>query len=94
MKFIGKLISKIKPYLKWKFLLVYLIPWFLCTGWTYVVLLILAPLGLSPTWLTATAGTVLAVFWMPGVAESVITIPLTLLLYRIIFKEDFKGGEK
>jgi hypothetical protein len=54
----------------------------------------LAPLGLSPTWLTAAAGTVLAIFWMPGVAESIITIPVTLLLYRIIFKEDFKGGEK
>lgn len=71
----------IRPFLSWKVLLIYLPIYFLCTGWTYICL---ALPNISPE-LKAAAAAWCAFLWLPFSEEKLVTIPLTLFLYKKIF---------
>ena len=57
-------------------------------GWAYVFV----GLGtyFQSTWMTAIAGTYLAIIWLPISPEKILTIAITIALLRFIFPHDEK----
>lgn len=72
-------IGIIKPFLTWRILICYMPFWFLFTGWTYIAL------AIGNAWWRAASGVWLAWMWMPWCPEKLITIPLTIWLYKKLF---------
>lgn len=77
--------KRIKPYLHWKMLLVFGGVWVLTTGIWYIIAF--APLGL-PSWLVWFARGYMAILWLPTTPEKLITIPISIWIYKFIFKEE------
>ena len=78
-----------RPYLTLKMIPCLAIAWVITNGWAYVFIVLGPKLGL--TWMTAAGTTWMAILWMPWTIEKpLVTIPLSLLLYRIIYGEKFK----
>lgn len=77
--------KKIKPYMKWKMLLVFGSVWVLSNGIWYV--LAFTPINI-PEWLRWFSRGYLAILYMPFTPEKIITIPFSIWLYKKIFKEE------
>lgn len=79
-----KVKAAIKPYLKPTMFVSFIIAWFLTNGWAYVVL----GLGMhyNIVWAKVVATTYLGVLWLPFTPEKLITIPLTVLIQKLLFK--------
>jgi len=96
MKTIKKLWHKvwgwIKPYLTPKMLPIVLCVWFLSNGVWYIIAF--APITFIPIWLANVAKGYIAFLWMPfSLEKPFVIIPLSLLIYRLIYKKKFVKKE-
>ena len=84
----NKIIIYLKPFLDWKFLVSYLIPFSLVNGWAWVGTFLLPIIGSN--WFTIAASTWLAILWMPWTPEKLVTIPMAIWIHHLLFKNDKK----
>lgn len=91
-KFIKGIWEWVKPYGTSKMIPCLIIAWIITNGWAYVFIALGPRIG--ATWMTI-AGTAWAtILWMPWTLEKpLITIPLSLLIYRLIYREKFHKKE-
>lgn len=75
-----KMVIILKPFLSIKILIIYLPIYFCCTGWVFLSLI-----PGMPIWFKTIAASWYAILWMPWMPEKLITIPLTIFLYKKIF---------
>ena len=78
----------LRPFLDWKFLVSYLIPFSLINGWAWVGTFLLPIIGSN--WFTIAASTWLAILWMPWTPEKLVTIPMAIWIHHLLFKNDKK----
>ncbi len=64
--------------------------WMLTNGWAYVA----AAAPFTPTWLRVVAISWLAFLYMPFTPEKIIIVIFAPIIYRLIYKEDFKKESK
>lgn len=85
-----KLWSEVKPYCTWKMLPIALSIWVLTNGMWYA----LAVIPQTPLWLRSIALAYLAFLYMPFTPEKIVIIVFAPIIYRWIYKEEFKGEMK
>lgn len=73
----------IKFFLNWRFALSFGIAWLITNGWAYIALGI--GIWLDIKWLVGVAGSYTAILYLPFTAEKLVTIPLAILICKIIF---------
>ena len=78
----------LRPFLDWKFLVSYLIPFSLINGWAWVGTFLLPIIGSN--WFTIAASTWLTILWMPWTPEKLVTIPMAIWIHHLLFKNDEK----
>lgn len=83
-----KLKAKIKPYMTPKMLLVFGTVWLITTGWAHISLVVGTVYNIG--WLYKLGLGAEVFFWNPFMNEKIFTIPLSIWLYKKIFKEDIK----
>lgn len=91
-KLIKKLWIYLCPYLNWRFVLCYFIPWCFTNGWAWVGTILLPIIG--PNWFTITATSWMAILWMPWMPENIVIIPIAMLIHRKLFKNDEKTQQQ
>lgn len=72
----------IKPYLDIRLLLTYGLIWFIVSGWNMIGMFVFRG------WLQKVCITIQAILWLPCTCEKLITIPLSIKLYKKWFKKD------
>ena len=77
----------VKPYLTLKMIPIMLTVWVITNGAWYFIAF--ANVGL-PSWLMTTAKAYLIFLWSPIAIEKPIIIAISLVIYRIIYKENFE----
>ena len=83
-----KLWKAVKPYCTWKMLPIALTLWIFTNAIWYA----LAVIPHVPLWLRSIAIGYLAFIYLPFSAEKIVIIVFAPIIYRWIYKEDFKGG--
>jgi len=96
MKKIKKLLLKCidwaKPYFTWKMLPCLILAWIITNGWAYIFIILGSKLGIN--WMTIAGTTWATILWMPWTLEKpLVTIPLSLLFYRLIYRKKFVKKE-
>lgn len=86
-KLFAYLWKKVKMFIKfmfnWRFALSFGIAWMITNGWCYIALAL--GLWFNIKWLSAIAGSYAAILYMPFTLEKLITIPLAILICKLIF---------
>lgn len=78
-----KLKNLIVKYLKDpKLFLAFLIAWMITNGWSYVMLGF--GIFLKIKWMQVVATSYLAILWLPCTPEKLITIPLSVFIYKLL----------
>lgn len=78
-----KLKNLIIKYLKDpKLFLAFLIAWMITNGWSYVMLGF--GIFLKIKWMQVVATSYLAILWLPCTPEKLITIPLSVFIYKLL----------
>ena len=85
---LNKLYIYIKPFLNWRFLICFLIPWSITNGIWYVGLWIGTKFRI--TWLATTCGAYIVNLYMPWACEKVLIIPIAIWLCKVLFKSHKK----
>lgn len=73
--------NKVIPYLKdFRLFLAFIIAWMITNGWSYIML----GLGFifKIKWMQILATSYLAILWLPCTPEKLITIPLSIWIYK------------
>ncbi len=92
-KFWNKAVEWVKPYATLKMIPCLALAWLITNGWAYVFIVVGPALGIK--WMTIAGSTWAAILWMPFTPEKpLLTIPLSLLFYRVFYREKFKSKEK
>lgn len=78
----------LRPFLSWKFLISYLIPFAIVNGWAWLGS-IMFTMGIR-NWYTSISLTWLGLLWLPFVPEKLITIPASIWIHTKLFKNDPK----
>ena len=82
-----------KPYFTWKMAPCLLIAWMITNGWAYIFVALGAKLSIA--WMTYIGSAWIAILWMPWTPEKfLVTAPLAVLIYRIIYRQKFIKNEK
>lgn len=77
-----------KPYFTWRMAPCLTLAWIITNGWAYVFIAVGPMIG--ATWMTVAGSTWAAILWMPWTLEKpLVTIPLSLLFYRLFYREKF-----
>ncbi len=71
-----------------RLLLCFGIAWIITNGWAYIALAIATWLKIG--WLMAISGGYLALMWVPGTPEKIVTVAISIFLLRILFPKDQK----
>lgn len=82
-KIIKKIWTYIRPFLDWRFLVSYFIPFMLINGWAWIGSILLPIIG--PNWFTIAATTWLTWLWLPWTPEKLVTIPIALWIHKLLF---------
>lgn len=78
-----KLKNLIIKYLKDpKLFLAFLIAWMITNGWSYIMLGF--GIFLKIKWMQVVATSYLAILWLPCTPEKLITIPLSVFIYKLL----------
>ena len=90
---LNKLWIYIRPFLNWRFLVSYLLPFCIINGWAWVGAALMTVWG--PNWFTTAATAWLAFLWLPTTPEKLITIPMAIIIHTKLFgKRDPKTREQ
>lgn len=88
-KIFKKILIYIRPFLNWKFLISYFIPYMLIVGWVFIAMIIGKTFEIK--WLFNLGISYYVFLWTPFATEKVITIPIAIWLHTKIFgKKDEK----
>lgn len=90
-KFLKNIWDWVKPYLTLKMLPFLVVAWLITNGWSYIFVTI-GP-KINQPWMTWLGGVWIAFLWFPMTIEKPITIAIALLLYRLIYKQNFNKKE-
>ena len=71
-----------------RLLLCFGIAWMITNGWSYAMLALGAYFKIG--WMTALAAGYLALMWVPGTPEKIITVAIAIFLLRVLFPKDEK----
>jgi len=69
-----------------------MLAWFITNGHAYMLLGL--GIALDIEWMRWYGGAYLSILWLPITPEKLITIPIALFLYRIIYKNKFPIQEE
>lgn len=83
---IKKLWSAVKPYCTWKMLPIALSIWVLTNGMWYA----LAVIPQTPLWLRSVALGYIVFIYSPIGLEKIVIVVLAPIIYKLIYKKDFK----
>ena len=86
MKLLHRVWHGVKPYCTWKMLPIAMTLWFITNGWAYA----LAVIPNVPLWLRSIAIGYIAILYMPFTLEKIVIIVFAPIIYRWIYKEEFK----
>ena len=75
-----------------KLLLSFIIAWMITNGWAYVMLGF--GIFMKIKWMQVTATSYLAILWLPCTPEKLITIPLSVFIYKKLTKRKNKKDER
>ncbi len=64
------------------------IAWMITNGWSYILLALGTYFKIG--WMAALAAGYLALMWLPGTPEKIITVAIAIFLLRILFPKDEK----
>ena len=87
---LARIWSWTKPYLTWKMLPIALSIWVLTNGMWYA----LAVIPQTPLWLRSIALAYIVFIYSPIGLEKIVIIVFAPIIYRWIYKEEFKGEMK
>lgn len=92
MRLWQKLKKILKFFLNWRFVVSFGIAWMITNGWAYICL----GLGIwfDINWLAGVAGSYVAFLYLPFTPEKLITIPLAILICKIIFPKQKRIREE
>ena len=76
----------LRPFLKLKFIISYLIPFAIVNGWAWVGSSLFAIGWVN--WFTVAAVTWLGILWLPWTPEKLITIPVAIWIHTRLFRND------
>ena len=89
-QFFKTYLKKAIDYFKnWKMLLSFGIAWMITNGWSYIFIGL--GIWLKIGWMWKVGTSYLAFLWLPFTPEKLITIPLSILVHKIIFNKKKKG---
>ena len=71
-----------------RLLLCFGIAWMITNGWSYVLLAVGTYFKIG--WMAALAAGYLALMWVPGTPEKIITVAIAIFLLRVLFPKDEK----
>lgn len=80
----GKLYAFIRFLLDWRTAISFIIAWMITNGWCYIFIILGATYKI--TWMSVVGTTYMAFLWLPCTPEKLITIPLTIVIKKFIFK--------
>lgn len=86
--YFNKSIEWARPYLTLKMLPFLLIAWMLTNGWAYVFVAIGTPT------MRIIGGAWISFLWFPFTVEKVATVFIAGLLYKVVYKKEFKEVRK
>lgn len=87
---IKKIFKKILTYLKDpKLFISFLLAWLITNGWAYIFLGL--GIWLDIKWMKIVGTSYLAFLWMPFTPEKLVTIPISMFIYKLFTKKDKKG---
>ena len=92
MKLINKLWGWIKNFLTPKMIPIIILVWLCTNGIWYIIGF--APISFVPSWLSHIAKGYIVFLWLPWSVEKPIIIAISLIIYRIIYKEKFSPVTK
>ena len=75
-----------------RLLLSFIIAWMITNGWAYVMLGF--GMFMKIKWMQVTATSYLAILWLPCTPEKLITIPLSVFIYKKLTKRKNKKDER
>lgn len=87
-KFFKHLFIYIKPFLNWRFLICFMIPWMITNGIWYIGAFIGVKLGIK--WMSVVCSAYLVWLYNPLACEKLLIIPVALWLCKILFKNHEK----
>lgn len=64
------------------------IAWLITNGWAYIALAVATYFKIG--WLIAVSGGYLALMWVPGTPEKIVTVAISIFLLRVLFPKDEK----
>lgn len=73
----------IKPFINWRFLVAYFIPFMLINGWAWIGFALMPVIGSN--WYTIASTTWLGILWLPCTPEKLITIPMAIFIHTKLF---------
>lgn len=92
-KILNKIWIYIRPFLNWRFLISYFIPFMLVNGWAWIGFFLLPIIGSN--WFTIASSTWLGILWLPATPEKLITIPAAIFIHTKLFgKKDPKTRQQ
>ncbi len=71
-----------------RLLLCFGIAWIITNGWAYITLAVATHFKIG--WLIALSGGYLALMWVPGTPEKIVTVAISIFLLRLLFPKDEK----
>lgn len=71
-----------------RLLLCFGIAWIITNGWAYIALAVATYFKIG--WLIALSGGYLALMWVPGTPEKIVTVAISIFLLRVLFPKDEK----
>lgn len=83
---------KIKNLKDPRLLLSFIIAWMITNGWAYVMLGF--GIFMKIKWMQVTATSYLAILWLPCTPEKLITIPLSVFIYKKLTKRKNRKDER
>lgn len=92
MRLWQKLKKILKFFLNWRFVVSFGIAWMITNGWAYICLGL--GIWLDIKWLASVAGSYVAFLYLPFTPEKLITIPLAILICKIIFPKQKRIREE
>lgn len=84
-KVVNKVWIYLKPFLNWRFLVSYSVPFMLINGWAWIGVFLFP---YYKNWFTIASVSWMTFLWMPFTPEKLVTIPMAIWIHTLIFKHE------
>lgn len=79
----------IKPFLNIRFVISFGIAWMITNGWSYIFVAVGGALDIK--WMLSVGLGYQAFLWLPITPEKLVTIPLAVIIHRLLFPKDYNS---